>query len=261
MAQRYRQPINDEMTMKAKTVLVLRMTVATALSVGAVALADNYPANGYSGFGGPLGLGSLTLTDNGTTISGTFNRGSGAHNDTLVIYIDSVSGGLSDTSLLNDGGDDLRRAISGFDGGANRSTVIFPSGFQADYAIALHNNNFTFGGLWQLINNPGNNGLPFVTSVNLSGGGTTQPAYTFDFDWSEIGLGTASSFKFVATYVSNTGYRSNEAIGESDADPSNNYGWTTMTFNGFRVYPVPEPSTVALAGLAALALFGLRKRG
>jgi hypothetical protein len=200
------------------------------------------------------------FTDNGTTIFGTFNRGSGAHNDTVVIYIDSVSGGLSSTSLLDDGGDDLRRAVSGFNGGANRSTVFFPSGFQADYAIALHNNNFTFGGLWQLIANPGNNGLPFVRSVNLSGGGTTQPTYTFQFDWSDIGLASASSFKFVATYVSNTGYRSNEAIGESDADPFNNYGWTPMTFSGLRIYPVPEPSSAVLAGLMALVLFGCRKR-
>lgn len=249
------------MTMKANHVPTLRLLVALGLSAGAMALADNYPGNGYTGFGGPLGPGSLTLTDNGTTIFGTFNRGTGAHNDTLVIYIDSVSGGLSDTSLLDDGADDLRRAISGFDGGANRSTVIFPSGFQADYAIALHNNTFDFGGLWQLVANPGNNGLPFIASVNLSVGGTTEPAYTFDFDWSEIGLGSASSFKFVATYVSNTGYRSNEAIGESDADPNNNYGWTTMTFNGYRLYPVPEPSSVLLAGLTALGLFGFRKRG
>src|SRR2546427_10724286 len=31
------------------------------------ALAATYSGNGNSGFGGPIGLGSLTLTDNGTT--------------------------------------------------------------------------------------------------------------------------------------------------------------------------------------------------
>ncbi|MCX8092213.1 MAG: hypothetical protein N3I86_14980, partial [Verrucomicrobiae bacterium] len=116
--------------------------LGTALLVAATtAWADNYPANGNSSFGGPLGLGSLDFTDNGTTIFGKFNRGPGAHNDTLVIYIDSVPGGLGSTVLLNDAGDDLRKAVSGWNG-TDRSRVVFPSGFGADYAIAIHNNSF-----------------------------------------------------------------------------------------------------------------------
>ena len=85
------------------------------------ALAATYSGNGNSGFGGPIGLGSLTLTDNGTTVSGTVNKGPNGFNDVLVLYIDSVSGGFSDTSGFGDGADGLRRAISGFDGGGNRS--------------------------------------------------------------------------------------------------------------------------------------------
>src|SRR3954447_12198540 len=81
--------------------------------------------NGNSGFGGPIGLGSLTLTDDGTTVSGTVNKGPNGFNDVLVLYIDSVAGGFSDPSGFADGADGLRKAISGFDGGGNRSVLTF----------------------------------------------------------------------------------------------------------------------------------------
>src|SRR5882762_10352862 len=98
--------------------------------------AATYSGNGNSGFGGPVGLGSLTLTDNGTTVSGTLNKGPNGLNDVLVLYIDSVGGGFSDSSGFADSADGLRKAISGFDGGGNRSVLTF-NGMLPDYAIAL----------------------------------------------------------------------------------------------------------------------------
>src|SRR5205823_9349661 len=91
--------------------------------------AATYSGNQNTGFGGPIGLGSLTLSDNGTTVSGTLTKGANGFNDVLVLYIDSVSGGFSDTSGFTDGADGLRKAISGFDGGGNRSVLTMPSGF------------------------------------------------------------------------------------------------------------------------------------
>src|SRR6266403_4841921 len=107
--------------------------------------AATYSGNGNSGFGGPIGLGSLTLTDNGTTISGTVNKGPNGYNDVLVLYIDSVSGGFSDTSGFADGNDGLRKSISGFDGGGNRSLLTFVFGFTQNYAIALGRTAANFG--------------------------------------------------------------------------------------------------------------------
>src|SRR6058998_3037321 len=105
--------------------LILQTFSALLVASTASLTAATYSGNGNSGFGGPIGLGSLTLTDDGTTISGTVNKGPNGFNDVLVIYIDSLGGGFGDTSGFSDGQDGLRKAISGFDGGANRSTLTF----------------------------------------------------------------------------------------------------------------------------------------
>ena len=93
-----------------------------------------YNGNGNTGFGGVLGTGDFNISETGTTITITFNKGSGDFDNTLVIYIDSESGGFQNTGSFTDSGDELRRAVSGFDG-TNRSTVNFPAGFEADFAI------------------------------------------------------------------------------------------------------------------------------
>jgi len=73
---------------KTLVALVLALIAITAQSA-------TYSGNGNSGFGGSIGLGSLTLTDNGTTVSGTVNKGPNGFNDVLVLYIDSSAGGFS----------------------------------------------------------------------------------------------------------------------------------------------------------------------
>jgi len=213
--------------------------------------AATYPGNGGTGFGGPLGTGSLTLTDDGTTVIGTFTRGTGDHTDFLVMYIDSISGGLTTTIGINDTADENRQSISGGFGG---SFVNFASGFETDYAISLYNDLSTSGGLWTTID--GNN-MPFVDAVNLSGGGKSAPSYTFSFDLAGIGLtpNAGDAFKFVVTYTASSGFRSDEAIG-SGVEPGNP-GSNPITFTGFETYTsVPEPSACLLLvlGLSALGL-------
>jgi hypothetical protein len=211
-----------------------------ACSIGAVLLlslclsaqAATYPGNGNSGFGGPIGLGSLTLTDDGTTVSGTVNKGPNSFNDVLVIYIDSVAGGFADTSGFADGNDGLRKAISGFDGGVNRSLMTFAGGFLPDYAIALGPSSDNFGGLWQLANG-GANSLVFVNSVNLSPTGDPNSAtYTFSFNLSDLGLvpNSGASFGLFGTYTSNTGYRSDEALPGNDVGTQ---GWNPFLQTAF----------------------------
>ncbi len=237
-----------------------KLLFAVLLSMGVSTQAATYSGNGNSGFGGPIGLGSLTLTDNGTTVSGTVNKGPNGFNDVLVLYIDSQAGGFADTSGFADGADGLRRAISGFDGGGNRSLLTFSGGFSPDYAIALGPASDNFGGLWQLANG-GANSLNFVASVNLNPTGTAgSPTYTFSFNVSQIGMtpNSGSTFAMLGTYISDSGYRSDEAVAGNDVGAQ---GWNPFLQTASATYTiVPEPSVCGLLLLGAGALFGLRRR-
>jgi len=246
---------------KKRTFMKKALFLTTALvSLGLSVQAATYSGNGNSGFGGPIGLGSLTLTDNGTTVSGTVNKGPNGFNDVLVLYIDSMAGGFADTSGFADGGDGLRKAISGFDGGGNRSLLTFTGGFTPDYAIALGPASDSFGGLWQLANGGGNS-LNFVSSVNLNPtGANNSPTYTFSFNVSQIGLspGSGATFAMLGTYIADSGYRSDEAVAGNDVGTQ---GWNPFLQTASVSYTiVPEPSTVALLGLGLAAVIGARRR-
>lgn len=247
--------------------MITKQLLATGVilaSLSVSALATTYNGNGNSGFGGAIGLGSLSLTDDGTTLSGTFTKGPNGFNDVLVLYIDSVAGGFSDTSGFADGADGLRKSISGFDGGANRSTLTFASGFSPDYALALGPSSDSFGGEWGLATG-GANSLNFLSSVNLSPTGTADSStYTFSVTLASLGLtpGAGQSLKLFGTYTSNSGYRSDEAILGTD---SGTQGWNNFAQTSFVTYTtvttVPEPATLALAALSGVALLiGFRRR-
>lgn len=192
---------------------------------------SSYPGNGNSGFGGVLGTGTLQMSDDGTTVSGTLTKGAANLNDAVVIYINSVAGGFTSTSGFTDEADPLRRAISGVNG-ANRATVNFTAPFEADYAIAFDQG---FGGLWQLVNGGSHN---YITSVNLSPTGNPGSAtFSFNFNKASIGLGGAINFTFVATYLNpNNAFRADEAIGNGIAggNPGNP---STVTFTNSLAYP------------------------
>jgi Secretion system C-terminal sorting domain len=190
---------------------------------------NNYTANGNSGFAGAIGLSNLTIADNGTTVTFSLTKGAGAFNDYFVLYIDSKTGGSSNTNGLNDQQDAFRRATSGIDGG-NVSRVNFPAtpiAFLPDYAITL---NASSAALFD-ISNTSNFGY---TNANLTISGLV---YTFTATKAALGItGASINFNFIGTYVSGTAFRSNEGYG--NGLPGSNPGNTNVTFSSFLSYPL-----------------------
>ena len=250
--------------MTTKTLVGLILASATAgLSP---AFASTYNGNGSTAWNGAIGNAQLTLSDNGTTVSGSLTTGAGLSGNAFVLYLQSAPGGFASTSGFNDNGDSLRSAISQYGGAGQQSTMNFSTGFAPNYAIGLQpGSGINFGGLWQLANG-GANSLNFVNSINLSPTGSdAQGTYNFSFNLSDLGLtpGAGQSFELFGLQVSTTGYSSPEALGGNVSGTS---GWgntqTETSFSTYTTTAVPEPSTAALGVLSGMVglLFLMRRR-
>jgi hypothetical protein len=219
------------------------------------ARATVYLGNGGTGFGGPIGTGNLSVTDNGSgSIIFALNAGVPFSGNALVLYVDSKPGGVNDTSTLTDTGDPGRTAISGFNSGnPSRTVATFAPGFNADYAITVEPG--VFSGLFDLSNTAN---FPFVASGGLSGSGAGP--YTFSFNRTDLGLGPTSPFSFEGTLISTNAYRSNETIGASVTVPGSggdapNAGFTgSTTYTQANLFTVPEPGSLALLTVAGLGM-------
>jgi N-acetylneuraminic acid mutarotase len=194
------------------------------------ARADQYRGNGITDFGGAIGNGTLTLSDDGTNISGTLSVGDSMY-EVLVLYIQSGPGGFADTSGFNDQADMCRQAISGVSP-SRRSLLTFASGCQPNYAIALFPANGT-AGLWQLANGS-DNSLVYLGSVNLAPLNSFGP-YTFSFPAALIGMipGVRSTIQLFGTYIGG-GFRSAEAIAGNLAPTPG--GWDPFTQTAYANY-------------------------
>ncbi len=214
-----------------KSTIPFLLLAALGLFAAWPARADPYRGNGDTGFGGAIGNGTLTLSDDGTNISGTLTVG-GSMNDVLVLYIQSGPGGFADTAGFNDQGDYRCQAISGVSA-SGRSVLSFASGFRPNYAIALGPSAVESGSLWQLANG-GNGSLVNLGSVNLAPPNDTGP-YTFSFPAALIGMipGVRSTIQVFGTYVRTDGSRSTESIA---GDLTGTQGWNPFTQTAYGGY-------------------------
>ena len=236
------------------------------LVLSQAASAATYSGNGGTGFGGPIGGSTLTVTDGGATINFSLAT-SGFGGNGLAIYLDTVAGGATSTSSFTDNADGGRTVLSGNGGGNGKSNAIFASGFGADYGISVEPDNGGsgaagngFAGIFNL-STPANFG--FVASGGLSP--TASTTLNFSVNKSDVGLpATGGGFKFVASLISTSAYRSNETIGASTttgaAGDAPNAGFNgTTTFSAFNTFgTVPEPTTLGVVAAAAIGV--LRRR-
>lgn len=252
-----------------------------ALALSAVtASATNYAGNGGTGFGGNVGLGSLSVTSNLTNNTYTFSFSTGNAKTTFdgansfVLYLDTAPGGFTSTTTFTDSADNGRSAISGYNnngGNPSRALVNFASGFGAEFGISFEDGYIGMFGLAA----GGNNSLNYVTGIAPN---PDASPFTLTVTAAQLGLTSANSIlNFVGTYTSTAAYRSNEAVGTAfdntndgnvplpSENPSTNPGFNSIvTFGNYLTYnpaAVPEPGTVACFGLGAAALaLGWRRR-
>ncbi len=217
---------------------------------------QTYAGNGNSSFSGYLGLGSLAVSEDATgnitftqTVGGMYGPTQGGN--VSVFYIDSVPGGLTDTSTLMDAGNGDGKAISGYDG-TNRSVATFAPGFGADYAVAFQD---TYLDIFSLTS-----GQPtYITGVSKN---STDP-FTFTFPSTDIGLTPVQGFSIEGALLSGA-FRSNEAIGSLNGfgPSSGQVGYAPVTYGSFvsfapvAVAPAPEPNSVVSLLIGAGALGG-----
>ncbi|MBN8706780.1 MAG: T9SS type A sorting domain-containing protein [Bacteroidetes bacterium] len=196
-----------------------------------------YNGNGNTGAGGggTLGTGSLSIADDGTTVTISFTRGPVAFYDAVVIYIDSDnSGDFANTSSFTDETSGVRRAASGLLT-PNQALVNFSPGFLADYAVSFSAVE-GLGQVYQLIAGPSSHVL--AVGANLSTTDPFEPVFTVYFPWTAIGLTGAEgeNFRFVVTLIDPlTGYRYDEAIGDGISSGNPEIP-SSVTYTGGRSY-------------------------
>jgi hypothetical protein len=221
---------------KIPQLCLLTSLAAGLLLAAATAQAANYAGNGNTGFGGSVGNGVLSVTDDGTNITFNLQRGSSGNlNDCLVIYIDTGIGGYADTSSFTDtSGYGEQVAISGYNGGSSRSLMTFTNGFRPSYAVAIKN---SYTDLWSLAN-PAS--LSYLTGSSESGASSAN--FSLTFNAAQIGLtpGTNAKIRIFGTLISTTAYRSTEAIAGNDFTLFSQ-GYNAFTQTAFATYSFDAP--------------------
>jgi hypothetical protein len=230
---------------------ILTLTWSLSQSPSQAALTVEYTGNGKSDRGGAIGMGTLALQDKGTWVSATLNKGGSfgtGFGDNLVLFLDTASGGFTDTSSFAAAENALQRSVSGYSG-TSRSTAVFAGGFGADYAIALGVNNN--GVLYHFATD---GSLEEIKTVNLSPRDSMNNAqYTFSFDWSDIGLGSLPhGFRFQSSYVTDNGVHYLESFESTSGLAGFGKTVTYDNCNSFGTVPVPEMTNAGMAVFGAL---------
>lgn len=219
--------------------------------------ADEYgPGNSYSfsgggaGFGGTLGGGRIYMDQDATNLYVAIQLGNFL-NDSVAIWFDTRAGGFTDADM-NDTGDGGRNISSNLSANADD---VFDDAFLPDYSLIT-------GGFGQVSFqlNAGNepNHLIFEEFSGQFTG--NDPALVREFVLSKKRYNIGDGFRFLAGYISDSGFTSDETIPSQGFTGMGNPGFGEAggtlpweNYNEFNKIPAPGAGMLALAGVAALA--------
>jgi hypothetical protein len=213
-----------------------------------------YSNGAGSGFGGPLGSGSIHMDSDGSNLQIGLDLGSnlsdGNNANVVAIWFDSAPGGFNEADM-NDEGDGARRALSNFFGG-DAGNITFP--FGADQGLVFSDFGAVF---FQLAGSPDQ--LQFI-SFDGSQSGSGDNDREASIPLSEFGSNTIN---FWSALTGDSGFGSNETLpqqGDYNAidNPGFNGDGNDFVWENWNTFVVPTPGAATLLGLAGLA--GLRRR-
>lgn len=190
-------------------------------------------ANHNTGAGGIIGNGYFLNPYSEDQDNQQFLFYGGDINHVLVIYIATSAPGRN---IIDNSIDDATNAhtiaITNSNAYGFGSTITFPPGFEASYAIAIDTNS---GALYSIPSSGivQNGELGYVNSVNSTLTSNNQYGFDIDFNLSDIGVTSISEFYFVALYVGNDGYTYDEGYGEGITPGTQ--GSDNVTFTSARV--------------------------
>ena len=210
-------------------------------------------SGGGSGFGGPVGSGTLYLNSdlNNLYIGATLNGGIGSN--IVTIYLDTKTGGFDDSTMF-DNGDSSRWVATDLTRDVND---VFP--FQADYALQFGNG---FTNFFELTGGSLNYIAPTSAGTGGNSGAGDREA---SVSLATIGITPGQKVDFFTTYISDTRFTSNEGIPAQPFSGGGNpgFGSAQVNWDNFdRFVTVPEPSTgvLMLLGGCAAVWVGARRR-
>jgi hypothetical protein len=220
----------------------LGATAASLVLLAATSYGVNFAGNLNNDFGGPVGNGVLSVTDDGTNLTFNLQRGvSGNLNDCLVIYVDTGTGGFTNTASFTDTSGYEQRGISGYDG-SSRSVMTFTNGFRPKYAVAIKPD---WMDIWSLAN-PGS--FSYLSGASQSG--SSSAYFTLTFNCANLGLATnvPATIRIFGTLINPNGaYRSTEAIAGNCFSLAGKGPWPfTNTAYGTYSFAAPPPPTYAV---------------
>lgn len=208
---------------------------------------------GGTGFGGPVGLGTLHMDTDGTNLYIGFDPGA-TLNDNIVIHLDTRTGGFTDADM-NDTADPGRNLLSNLTRDVDDPMDILP-----DFGIVM-------GGFGQVSfelnagNAPGH--LIFVGFEGDQTGNSDTLAREFEIPMSTIGNPT--EVNFFVSYGSDTNFMSNESmpVEAFNAGPNpgfdNNGTFTPVVHGNHHQFVVPEPASLGVLGMGMFGLLGRRR--